>query len=460
MKKTRLLLRAVAACSLLLLYACAAVPGSRENGGLPETDIEVLAGYWEGTLTLEDQKLDIIVRFSSLEKIVGSIDIPQQGARELSLTNIRRVADTVYFELPTGTGNALFCGELGQDLITGTFTQSGTRGSFVLTRESGQAAGGPAASEASEAPAAPEAAGTSEASAPEQALSVDVSGGALAGTLELPEGSPPFPAALIIAGSGPTDRDGNSPLLAGGNDSLKLLARGLAEAGIASLRYDKRGVAGSGAVVGAQEDLDFGDMIDDAVRWVELLRQDDRFRGIVVVGHSQGSLVGTVAARRAGADAFVSVAGPGQPVLATLRDQLASQPEEIRIESGKIIARIEDGERVEEMSEVLRPLFRPEVQPFLRSWSAYDPAAEIARLEMPVLIVQGTRDLQVTLADAERLRAARSGAAYLEVVDMNHVLKAVGKDMAANLAAYSDPGLPLAPGLVEGLTAFLADALP
>jgi pimeloyl-ACP methyl ester carboxylesterase len=467
MMKTHLWLRIAALCSLVFLASCAGTPGGGENGAEAKKDAGVLTGTWAGELVLEEQKLEIIVRFALGETLTGSIDIPQQAAWGLPLDNIRLSAASVYFELPADAGSALFCGELEEDLIMGTFTQSGIRGSFVLARRpepsgpareaNATATAGPAALSA--APAEPPA-GQGET----RSLSVEleVPGGfLLAGTLELPAApaEPPYPVVLIISGSGPTDRDGNSPLLPGPNNSLKMLARGLAAAGIASLRYDKRGVGESVLPGVSEEDLSFDDLIADAVLWLEMLRRDGRFSGVAVAGHSEGSLVGMTAANRAGADAFVSLAGPGRPIFITLRDQLASQPEAIRRESEEIMARIARGEKVEEMSPVLNPLFRPGVQPFLRSWDAYDPAAEFSRLEAPVLVVQGTRDLQVAPLEAEKLLTARPDAVYLEVADMNHVLKAVPAEPAANLAAYSDPDLPLAPGLVEGITAFLQEAL-
>jgi hypothetical protein len=132
MTNARLLLLAAAACGLLFFHACAAGPDG--NGRLMQADISDLAGRWEGTLSLNDQQLDIVVRFEIREHITGSIDIPQQGSRDLPLANIRLLAGSVYFELPAGTGNALFCGQLERDLITGSFTQSGARGTFRLVR--------------------------------------------------------------------------------------------------------------------------------------------------------------------------------------------------------------------------------------------------------------------------------------------------------------------------------------
>jgi hypothetical protein len=137
-----------------------------------------------------------------------------------------------------------------------------------------------------------------------------VPGGTLHGSLMLPATTQPAPVALLIAGSGPTDRDGNNPA-GGNNDSLKRLAIGLAERGIASLRYDKRGVAASRAVAPREEQLSVEAYVADAVAWGQLLKADPRFSQLILLGHSEGALIAALAAADAGADALVSVAGIG-----------------------------------------------------------------------------------------------------------------------------------------------------
>src|SRR5665213_2892006 len=142
--------------------------------------------------------------------------------------------------------------------------------------------------------------------------------GDLAGTLEYGGSGMGVPVVLIIAGSGPTDRDGNNPLLPGKNDSNKLLAQGLLARGVASLRYDKRGIAASAQAMRAESDLRFDDYVDDAVGWIGNLRTSKRFTRIVVAGHSEGSLIGMLAAVRGRADGYVSLEGGGRPAAAVL----------------------------------------------------------------------------------------------------------------------------------------------
>ena len=281
--------------------------------------------------------------------------------------------------------------------------------------------------------------------------------GTIRGTLTLPKaaGALPRSVALIIAGSGPTDRDGNSPLLFGSNDSLKMLAHGLARNGIASLRYDKRGVAASRDAAVSEADLRFDTYVDDARQWLRRLRADGRFGKIVVIGHSEGSLVGMVAAQNGEAQAFVSLAGAGQSADVLLRKQFQAQGLlSDRIE--EILRGLSEGRSQEVLEADLRLFFRPSVQPYMISWFRHDPGREIARLKIPVLIVQGSTDLQVGPEQADILAQAGPGAMTLRLAGMNHVLKRAPAERMANLAAYSDPRLPLAPMLLQGLHKFIA----
>jgi fermentation-respiration switch protein FrsA (DUF1100 family) len=286
---------------------------------------------------------------------------------------------------------------------------------------------------------------------------LDTGTGTLYGTLETPAAKPPYPVVLIIAGSGPTDRDGNSPLLKGKNDSLKMLAEGLAARGIASLRYDKR-LIGESKIAGLkEEDLRFDTYVADAVRWGEYLRKDLRFRSLVVAGHSEGSLIGMLAAQKLAANGYVSIAGAGRPAGQVVLEQFRSRPlpADLMKQVEDDVKALDAGHTVESVPPTLAALFRPSVQPYLISWFRYDPAREIARLNMPVLILQGTTDIQVSVADA-KLLAQASPAAKLAVIEgMNHVLKEVPAAMDKQMASYGDPSLPLAGKLVSEIVALI-----
>ncbi len=303
----------------------------------------------------------------------------------------------------------------------------------------------------------------------EEAVKLETLSGNLYGTLLLPRSKRKVPIVLIVAGSGPTDRDGNSPLLKGSNNSLKLLAEGLAERGIASLRYDKRGVGETGKdmllaaqkanTIPREEDLHFDAFIDDAVLWGQKLRRDKRFSTVTIAGHSEGSLIGMVAAEKMKADAFVSIAGAGRPVGQILTEQLKSQlPPDLMNTAENILNRLVAGETVESVPQALNVVFRRSIQPYMISWLHYDPAKEIAKLKIPVLITHGTTDIQATLQDVKLLSAANPSAEVSLIEGMNHVFKAVPSDRGKQVASYSDPTLPVVPELTNEISRFIHKA--
>jgi uncharacterized protein len=281
--------------------------------------------------------------------------------------------------------------------------------------------------------------------------------GTLYGVIDLPAGAGPFPVVVSIAGSGPTDRDGNQPRLK--NDMLKLLGHGLAEKGIAVLRFDRRGVGESRKTAPKEEELTVDLLAEDVVEWINLLRKDKRVSRIGIVGHSEGALVGTLAAKRAPADALVSLAGVGRKMDVVLREQLAKNlPAKMKDQSDAIIDELVAGRSVADPPKELASLFRPSVQPFLISKFKYDPARELARLEIPVLIVQGTTDVQTAVEDSKVLAAAKKGATLLIIEGMNHMLRKA-TTQAEQAKSYVDPSLPLAPTLVEETATFLRKSL-
>lgn len=301
----------------------------------------------------------------------------------------------------------------------------------------------------------------SQTHAAETPITLDTPTGQLAGTLELPAGADKPRVALLIAGSGPTDRDGNSSMIPGRNDSLKLLAAGLAEAGIATVRYDKRGIGGSHAAGSAESALRFEMFVDDAAAWIARLKADPRFASVAVIGHSEGSLIGMLAAQQANATAFVSIAGIADGASTLMRKQLEGKlPPELEKESERILVSLESGVVVDPVPPALATLFRPSVQPYLISWFKYVPAQRIAELTMPVLVVQGNTDIQVDVVQANRLHGARPGAKLEIIPGMNHVFKHVRAVPELQVASYGDPSLPVSPLLVKSIADFLHQGGP
>lgn len=285
--------------------------------------------------------------------------------------------------------------------------------------------------------------------------------GTLFGSLRTPDAGSGT-AVLLIAGSGPTDRDGNSPLGVGAA-TYRLLAEALEEAGIASLRYDKRAIGASRLEDPSRLDsLRFEEYIDDAAACAEALRAEG-FRRVVLAGHSEGSLIAFAAARRCGADAVVSLSGAGYPLDEVLLTQLAVQLIPARIdlymEAQRIVARLKQGERVEMTyrPRELYALFNPGVQPFLISQMQYDPCREVRALTVPVLLVGGDNDLQIKPDNLDALAAAQPRAARLLVAGMAHTLKCTGERTLDGQmrSVYADPSIPLPPELVEALVAFI-----
>jgi len=270
-------------------------------------------------------------------------------------------------------------------------------------------------------------------------------------------------AVLIIPGSGPTDRDGNSPL--GVNAApYRRLAEALAADGVASVRIDKRGMFASAGAVPDPDQVTLNDYASDVRAWVDKMRSDLGAPCVFLLGHSEGGLVALLAAQRPrGVCGLILVSTPGRPLGEVLREQLKANPANAPIldDADKALSALEAGRRVDVsgLNPALLPLFRPSVQGFLISMLTLDPATLLAAYKGPVAIVQGDADLQVGLADARRLKAADPAATLTVLSGVNHVLKVpAGPDRAANLAAYADPGLPLAPGVANAVLGLIKAA--
>lgn len=286
-------------------------------------------------------------------------------------------------------------------------------------------------------------------------LDLDTGSGVLHGTLLLPQSAEPVPVALLIAGSGPTDRDGNNPN-GGRNDNLKRLAQVLAKHGIASLRYDKRGVAKSLTATPREEDLSVERYVADAQAWGQMLRADPRFGPLILIGHSEGALIASLAAEQAGATALVAIAGSARPIDQVLREQLRQQlPPPLLARSLALIDDLKAGRPQPEVPDALRVLFRPSVQPYLISLFRQDPAAAFARLKIPALIVQGRHDIQVGVRDAEALKAAKADAELVLVDGMNHRLRIVPAESVNRSSSQDDSTLPLARLLTDAIILFI-----
>ena len=290
-------------------------------------------------------------------------------------------------------------------------------------------------------------AGLAQAATPsvlQRPITLNTTTGALYGTLLLPKSKAPVPVVLIIAGSGPTDRDGNNPD-GGRNDSMKRLALILAKNNIASVRYDKRGVAASKPATPDERNLSIESYAADAQAWGQKLKTDPRLGQLILLGHSEGALVASLAAEKAGAAAVISVAGTGRPVDVVLREQLHDRlPPPMLQRANQLIDEIKAGKTDNDVPAELEVVFRPSVQPYLISLFRQDPAAAFGNLRVPALIIQGKHDIQVGVGDAQLLKEAKPDAQLALIDGMNHVLRIVPMDMDRQLESYKNPKLPLA----------------
>ena len=252
------------------------------------------------------------------------------------------------------------------------------------------------------------------------------------------------PVILIIPGSGPTDRDGNNPLGVTAAQ-YRLLAEALAAKGVSSVRIDKRGMFGSKDAVADANAVTIDDYATDAHNWVAAIRKRTHASCAWVLGHSEGALIALVAAQEpAGICGIILVSGAGRRLSDVIRAQLRANPANAPLLDSAMGALdgLERGQHVDVagMHPAIQKLFAPQVQGFLIDMFRRDPAKLAASLKVPLLIVQGERDLQVSVADAQALAAAQPKAKLVLIDKMNHVLKDVDSDdRAANVATYANP---------------------
>ncbi|TXG82632.1 MAG: alpha/beta fold hydrolase [Sphingomonadales bacterium] len=303
------------------------------------------------------------------------------------------------------------------------------------------------------------AAAVSIATLTERELSIGGPMGALKGTL-VNATAPESPVVLVIPGSGPTDRDGNSPLGVRAS-TYRLLAEELAVRGISSARIDKRGMFASAAAIPDPNVVSIEDYVSDVHAWIDSLRSTTGRPCVWLLGHSEGGLVALAAAQSGeGICGLVLAATPGRPLGDLLREQLRANPNNAPLlsEAEKIIESLEAGQRVD-VSNIPGPLatlFRPEVQGFLIGAFILDPQKLAAKIDKPILIIQGDRDLQIDPEHARTLKAAAPKAKEVILPNVNHVLKSVSTDdYQANIATYGDPDMPLADGVADIVADFI-----
>jgi pimeloyl-ACP methyl ester carboxylesterase len=294
----------------------------------------------------------------------------------------------------------------------------------------------------------------------------------LAGTLCLPLFSEIqyVPGIVLVAGSGPTDRDGNNPLAPEPIDLLKDIALLLARNGIASLRYDKRGIGQStprprGSLAEQEAFFAWDNFVGDVeAAHAELLRHDEiKPYATALLGHSEGGLLALAASTALAArklHALVLAATPGRRLDEILRAQIARDaPPSLRLPTDRAIAAIVETGRVPaNLPRELELLFPPYAGPFLKSLLSFDPASALAQSRIPCLLLQGAADRQVVpMADVQPLIDALRGrdvsGEAVVIAQVSHNLKTVSGPTDAGF------GGPLSPVVAETLLKWLVPAL-
>ena len=260
------------------------------------------------------------------------------------------------------------------------------------------------------------------------------------------------PLAIIINGSGPIDRNGNEMMTK--NNSAKKLAEALAKKGIATFRYDKRTLKAQQLNID-EKDMRFDDFIDDAKAVIKRFSELPNYSSLYIIGHSQGSLVGMIAAQEK-ADGFISIAGAGQTIDSLIVEQIGRQMPGLEESARTAFNELRANGKVKDYNQGLASLFKKSIQPFMFSWMKYDPQQEIKKLKMPVLIINGDNDLQVNTNEAEKLKAARPDAELIIIENMNHIYRIIDKnDDIANQKSYNEPQRPISNEMIEQISNFI-----
>lgn len=271
------------------------------------------------------------------------------------------------------------------------------------------------------------------------------------GTLLIPNDESSHSLAIIITDNGPTDRNGNQNFQ--NNNAIKKLAEGLSNQNIATFRYDKRIVKQirKGKV---DPNISFEDFITDANAVVDYFKSQNNYSKIIIIGHGQGSLVG-MAASKNNVDQFISLAGSGKSIDNVIIDQIKQMDPALEISTKKAFEDLKKGKVIKDYPQALGSIFSSDVQPFMMSWMAYKPQELIKNINIPVLIINGTKDLQVPVLEAELLKNASSNAELKIIDDMNHVLFIIEGKELENSKSYNESFRPISNDLINEIVTFI-----
>jgi esterase/lipase len=406
----------------------------------PAIFAQKIIGNWTGNIQVGAIELPIVFHFNknTQGKLDGKWDSPKQNAIGLPFSSIDADEDSVRIriKLIDGSFNGKF---VNNDSITGTWTQAGRQLPLNFARSNSDG----------------ETQKISAAHANEKEIEIiSAVGSKLYGTLLSKNNQQPL--AIIIAGSGPTDRNGNSALVEKTNE-YEMLADSLGSRNIASFRYDKRGVARSIPSDFDPSKIVFDDYEKDAEKVFDYLHDTLGFKNIYFIGHSEGSLIAMLASQKRNVKGYISVAGAGRPIDQVLDEQMKRQPlpDSVKQQIPVIFNQLKKGNEINDFPEQLSALFRKSIQSYLISWLKYAPQKEIKKLKCPVLILQGSCDIQVKETDANNLHQANKKSKLDIIPNMSHTLKNAGNDCVNEKETYTNGSMPLDQVLVNDIVCFI-----
>lgn len=385
-----------------------------------------LKGKWSGKIS--NSPLEIII---TLNDKSGKLSVPAQNITDLQADTISYSNDTFKMDIKFEGQNIEISGTLKNDVINGLFTQNGVEApiTFTLYEED------------------------DVVKETYEKINIDVKGGTLTAALELPVKTPSA-VAIIVAGSGGTDKNGNSIGLE--SNSYKMLAENLAAEGIATIRYDKRGIGENQVLVTNPNKITIDAYADDVENIIKYALQDERFSKVHIIGHSEGALLATLAAQKQKVDSIILLAGAGRSIDEVLIEQLSAQlPTNLLEESKNVLASLKAGEIVKSVSKELQPIFSIPSQSYLLSWIKYNPVDELEKAETKKYVVQGETDIQTSEADWTALSKVASEAINIE--GMNHILKEAPAERAANIATYNEPDLSLHKDIIPTISRIISN---
>ncbi|MGN6196027.1 MAG: alpha/beta hydrolase [Ginsengibacter sp.] len=400
-----------------------------------------ISGDWNGNIDVNGTQIPIVFHFTkdASGNISGKWDSPKQNAMGLPFSSMDVNADSIHLGITMING--FYRGKfVNEDSITGIWNQNGHELPLNFARAKGN-------SEEIE---------TASVYPNEKEIAITSAAGTkLYGTLLSKNNQQKI--AIIVAGSGPTDRNGNSTLAVATNE-YQMLAHSLDSQNIATFRYDKRGIAKSAVANFKESDLVFEDYVKDAEEIFDYLHDTLGFKDIYFIGHSEGSLIAMLASEKKNVKGYISIAGAGRPIDVILEEQMQKQPlpDSVKQQIPVIFKQLKQGKEVNDFPEMLAPFFRKSIQPYMISWLKYSPENEIKKLKCPVLIIQGGCDIQVQIVDATNLHKANKKSDLDIIPNMSHTLKNAGKDCVDENKTYTDGSMPVDQKLVEDIVKFIA----